>query len=198
MKLKGRVRLISESKYNTVEKMGEVQKWERTGSSTIYIFNDKGNLIEDNSSNPDGTIFEKHTYKYDGNGNLIEMYWYNPYGSLAGKSTYKYDGNGSMIEENFYNPYGSLAGKSTYKYDSNGNRIEINNSTPPYYSWKFTFKYDGNGNEIESNSYKQDGSLDLKSTYKKYSYDKNLNWIKRIEFINDGPPYISERVIEYF
>ena len=76
------------------------------------------------------------------------------------------------METNWYNPDGSLKGKDLYKYDDKGN-------------------------EIERNSYNPDGILKTKYTYT-YDYDKNLNWIKRIELENDVQMSITIRAIEYF
>src|SRR5690606_10874293 len=47
-------------------------------------------------------------------------------------------------------------------------------------------KYDEKGNNIESNRYNSDGSLFSKWTYK-YEFDKQGNWIKRIDFKDEIP-----------
>jgi hypothetical protein len=56
--------------------------------------------------------------------------------------------------------------------------------------------YDDKGNETEWNSYKPDGSLDVKETYK-YDYDETGNWIKETKFRNGNPEIIIEREIKY-
>jgi hypothetical protein len=68
----------------------------------------------------------KKTYKYDEKGNKIEENIYNDDGSLAFKKTYKYDEKGNKIESNKYNADGSLSPKYTitYKYDIMGNWIK--------------------------------------------------------------------------
>ena len=110
----------------------------------------------------------------------------------------KYDEKGNNIENNWYNSDGSLDSKWTYKYDEKGNNIEENryNSDGSLYS-KWTYKYDEKGNNIESNRYKSDGSLDSKWTYK-YEFDKQGNWIKRIDFKDEIPEFILEREYEYY
>ena len=223
MNLKGEVKLMREIKYKTVEKDGEVQKGERK-DSVIYVFNDRGNIIDANSYKPDGSLDWKYTYKYDGYGNKIERNLYKPDGSLGAKYTSTYDSNGNIVEDMSYHPDGSLRWKSIYRNDSNGNIIEENMYKPDGgLDWKYVWKYDKNGNKIETNWYKPDGSLTSKQTYKhddnmnqvernsynrdgslkakytyKYDCDKTLNWIKRIELENDAPVSIWEREIEYF
>ena len=50
---------------------------------------------------------------------------------------------------------------------------------------------------IEVNSYRLDGRLKYKFTYK-YTYDEKNNWTERLGMENDIQQYILERVIEYY
>ena len=63
--------------------------------------------------------------------------------------------------------------------------------------YKYTFSLDDKGSIVESNIFISDGSLDYKSS-DKYQLDENNNWIKRIEYNNEIPKYITERTIEYY
>ena len=177
--LKGKVKSITENTYEAVEKFGQIEKGDvLVDSSAVYtddghfkIYNEKGNKIEENYYNSNGSLIYKNTYKYDEKGNKIEENYYNSNGRLYSKTTYKYDEKGNMIEDNFYDSDdGSLIYKNTYKYDEKGNNIEKNN-------------YDSNGR------------LDSKYTYE---YDKNNNWTQRIEYKNTIPHRITERIIEYY
>ena len=177
--LKGKVKSITENTYEAVEKFGQIEKGDvLVDSSAVYtddgrfkIYNEKGNKIEENYYNSNGSLIYKNTYKYDEKGNKIEENYYNSNGRLYSKTTYKYDEKGNMIEDNFYDSDdGSLIYKNTYKYDEKGNIIEENH-------------YDSNGR------------LDSKYTYE---YDKNNNWTQRIEYKNTIPHRITERIIEYY
>ena len=177
--LKGKVKSITENTYEAVEKFGQIEKGDvLVDSSAVYtddgrfkIYNEKGNKIEENYYNSNGSLIYKNTYKYDEKGNIIEENYYNSNGRLYSKTTYKYDEKGNMIEDNFYDSDdGSLIYKNTYKYDEKGNIIEENH-------------YDSNGR------------LDSKYTYE---YDKNNNWTQRIEYKNTIPHRITERIIEYY
>ena len=177
--LKGKVKSITENTYEAVDKFGQIEKGDvLVDSSAVYtddghfkIYNEKGNKIEENYYNSNGSLIYKNTYKYDEKGNIIEENYYNSNGRLYSKTTYKYDEKGNMIEDNFYDSDdGSLIYKNTYKYDEKGNNIEKNN-------------YDSNGR--------------LYSKYT-YEYDKNNNWTQRIEYKNTIPHRITERIIEYY
>ena len=231
LKLNGKVKSIREIPYEAVEKFGEVVKGDALailGENQQITFNDKGNKIEENWFNSDGSLFSKYTYKYDDKGNKIESISFNSDGRLSSKSTYKYDDKGNKIEKNSFNSDGSLSSKLTYKYDDKDNLIEVNWSNPDgslnskytykyddkgnkieqnsfkpniSLSYKLTYKYDDKGNEIEINSFNSDGNLDDKYTYK-YTYDQQGNWIQKISYVVENgvekPSQIVERTIEYY
>ena len=163
-----------------------------------------GNKTEWNRYNLDGSLDKKSTYKYDEKGNRIEKNSYNSDGSYStvnnfdGKSTYKYDEKGNITERVLRSDSAQEKRKYTSKYDEKGNKIENNRyNSDGSLSFKYTSKYDEKGNKIENNEYNSDGSLDKKKTYE-YEYDKQGNWIKRIEFTNGIPEYILERQYEYY
>ena len=176
--LKGKVKSITENTYEAVEKFGQIEKGDvLVDSSAVYtddghfkIYNEKGNKIEENYYNSNGSLIYKNTYKYDEKGNKIEENYYNSNGRLYSKTTYKYDEKGNKIEE--------------YHYDEDGK-----------FNYKYTYKYDEKGNNIEKNNYDSNGRLDSKYTYE---YDKNNNWTQRIEYKNTIPHRITERIIEYY
>ncbi len=205
--LKGKVKSIKETTYEAVDKFGQIEKgnvfYDRFSllfnSPFTIIYNEKGNKIEKNYYNSDGSLKSKTTYKYDEKGNNIEENIYGSDGSLKSKTTYKYDKKGNNIEENTYDSDSRLNFKATYKYNEKGNIIEKN-----YYdsdgrlNFKATYKYDKKGNNIEYNICYSDGSLD-KTTYKyKYEYDKNNNWTQQVTYENNKPTQITERIIEYY
>ena len=83
-------------------------------------------------------------------------------------------------------------------YNNKGNKIELNvYNSDGSLDYKYTYKYDDKGNKIEWNVYNSDGSLNYKET-SKYVYDSNNNWIKKFEFQNEIPIYITEREIVYY
>ena len=172
--LKGKVKSIKETPYEAVEKFGQIEKGDMLNTYfTIFtIYNKKGNTIEENDYNSDGSLFSKFTYKYDEKGNIIEKNDYDSDGRLDYKTTYKYDEKGNMIEATYYNSDGRLSSKTTYKYDEKGNTIE-------------------------ENDYNSDSSLNSKTTYK-YKYDKNNNWTQQVTYENNKPTQITERIIEYY
>ena len=225
--LQGKVLSYSEFSYEAKKRFGNIEKGKRTYYGHNNKYDKNGNVTEQNDYNLDGSLRSKETYKYDENGNETEKNYYNSDGSLKRKYTSKYDEKGYKIERYQY-PYsdGRIAGHTTiYKYDKNGNEIECDNcgfdgtavdykKTHKYdekgnkieskgilddgsLHFKRSFEYDENGNETERNSYNSDGSLDYKYT-SKYEFDKQGNWIKRIEFKDGIPTYILERQYEYY
>jgi len=118
-----------------------------------------------------GILYSKYVYKYDDKGNKMEMNQFDSNGNLKLKDTYKYDDSGNQIESNWYDSKGKLIYKSTYQYDKNKNKIER----------KSVFS----------------GSREHKLIYK-YVFDDFDNWIIKLEYEDDKPQVITERLIEYY
>ena len=84
--LKGKVKSIKETTYEAVDKFGQIEKGDiLVDSSAVYtddgrfkIYNEKGNKIEENWYDSDGSLYEKHTYKYeyDKNNNWTQRIQY--------------------------------------------------------------------------------------------------------------------------
>ena len=196
--LQGKVMSYSEFSYEAIDRFGKIEKGKRKRNSSYENdeqrkYDEKGNLIEKIIYKLDSSLYEKLTCTYDEKGKVIEVNMYKSDGSLSYKSTYKYDEKGNQIEVN-----SSLGYKGTYKYDEKGNRIEDNfYESDGSLSSKSTYKYDEKGNRIEDNSENLYRDLDRKWTYK-YEFDKQGNWIKRIDFRDYIPKFILEREYEYY
>ena len=131
--LRGKVKSYTQSSYDSAERFGEIQK--TLFSKETYKYDDKSNLIEDNSYYSDSSLNCKWTYKYDDKSNRIEAIWYKSDGSFYGKYINKYDDKSNLIEENGYNADGSLEYKRIFKYefDEKGNwikKISFKNQIP--------------------------------------------------------------------
>jgi len=215
LNLKGKVRRLGEFAYEAVEKDGVVQKVGRRDAFVID-FNESGNMTRKRYFESTEVIYQRDTCLYDGEGRMIEKNVYDRWGKLDPKYTYKYDGNQKMVEKNTYNADGSFDGRAVYKYNKYGPNLNVIDEF--FYDEKggrtggnvfrydslwnligdkmYTYKYDSSGNLVE----KINGSpiyADMKYTYQ-YEYDKNLNWIKSVEFVNGKPYNIKERIIAYY
>lgn len=70
LNLKGKVKSINEFSYEAIEKFGNIKRGKRKRKLSwdldeYIIFDDKGNEIEKNRYNSDGSLFSKWTFKYD-------------------------------------------------------------------------------------------------------------------------------------
>ena len=92
----------------------------------------------------------------------------------------------------------NLTTRSVNVYDSN-RLLTLTNIDFKGKVNKYKFNYDSIGNMTERKRCEEDGSVsDYSETYK-YIYDKNNNWIQRIEFnANNKPTLIHKRIIEYY
>ncbi len=199
MNLKGSVKSIHEISYQAVIKLGKIQKGEKkrenkNDTDFDLVFDEKGNRLEENYYNPDGTLSVKHIYHYNEKGNIEDENYYDSDWTLLKWVTYTYSEEGNLSENRTYgNDY--LFSLSRYSYDEKGNKIEQINykldngilfwdfhydSTTFY---KFTFKYNEKGDMIETNSYDTDGNLNYTITS---TYDNNGNTIAEAWYGSNG------------
>ena len=172
--LKGKVKSFTESKYGAEDRFGEIQKKESSlYSKETYKYDDKGNEIEENTYNADGSLFFVPVFQ-----EIVKNHE-----SLSSTIIIKYDDKGNRIEENIY---------KVIKGDSINGQV-VGGGVSNY---TITYKYDDKGNKIEAIWCRSDGSLFEKETYK-YEFDEKGNWIKKISFRNQIGN-IKEREYEYY
>ena len=195
----------NDEKGNCIEKV----TFAKDGStkSTYYKYNDRGNLLKDDS----------YSFKYDSLGRNIEKISYDQQGKVSTKYTFKYNVIGNKTEESSYSPQSyynnqplnpASESKTTYKYNGIGQIVERK------YFWKsgvqsnrddkYTYTYDANGNltqeiVIYNNGepytiFNQNGDS-LKTTYK---YDDKGNIIEIIKSDKNGNPNNLEKFIYTF
>ena len=171
LKLKGKVKSITENKYEAVEKFGDVQKGKLKEVGNSYVFNNVGNVIEFKDFHLDGTNRTKETYKFNVNGKRVESNrvwakWKNNKES-SDKGTFIYDSNGHCIETNDYDEKGNISRKRKLieedSYDKEG-KLES----------KVIYKYDDSGNNIEWKSYTDKAETNLYAQHI-YTYNENGN-----------------------
>lgn len=212
--------------FKNYNKDGTEQKMKIYGSSENPKndkFDERGNKIEWNLYNPDGSISFKYLYKYDVNNNKIEEKSYNEKGGLLIKQEYDYDANNNQIRcEKFENETLSFY-KTISKYDSLNNQIEWIGYTYNKFNSKLIFKYDSLNRLIEENETDSTGLMISKKLYQyssinelmqeteydskntvlnqkvyEYLFDDFGTWITMKILINDKLVQIIERQIRYF
>ena len=156
-------------------------------SKQTYIYNDKGNIIEQKEYDSDGNLKLQTTYNYDDNGNKIEENTFGGYQTQ--KTTYKYDDKRreveSLITLSFQGINGSAELRITKEYDQKGNIIEEKNyNNHNKLSSKGIYTYDERGNKIKEIFI----NLDSKKPEEKniYIYDKNNNKIEVQKYISEN------------
>lgn len=224
--LKGNIKSIKSIQYLANEKFGEIVKekvtWDKYANynilfnkagnqieyseysydnleaKTIFKYDEKGNITEQNEYSSNGNLQEKLKLKTDDEGNPIMCDIYKSDGKLKNKIIWvrikkkikeyqKSDSIGKLVSK-FINTYdkdnliesieygleGRLEKKYFFKYDSNGNQIEIQvlNSDENLIKLE-TSVFDKNNNLVENNIYDSNGTLKNKHSYK-YDIQNNL------------------------
>jgi len=168
----------------------------------LIKYDDKGNKIEENYYSSDGNLHSKETYKYDNEGNKIEENYYSlePISgseSVHTKWTFKHNDQNKTTEWYYHTPGYEPLLNYIYKYDDNGNQIEWSGHNLGMPNFKTHANYDFNGNLLEIKSYETNERLKSHENHK-YQFDKNGNWIQRIDYVNEIPKFIIQREIEYY
>lgn len=128
----------------------------------LMTFNTAGQLIQDETLNPDGTSSEKWVYLYGANGYPSERSGYESSGRLIWKTTYLYefDVQGRLSATSMYDADGKLDNRTVRTYDNRGlmtdNTTYDRNGTV---SNRSTFVYDDKGKVIEFALYNSTGAL---------------------------------------
>ena len=161
----------------------------KLSSTTIFIYNTGGNLIEENTAyrNDDSARPVKITYKYDAQDRVIEAYGNFYTEGKFGGERFNYDKNGHVVIEKYF-----VGNSNTwivqYKYDTHGNVIEMNESYGgTRLNWVFEYVYDNKGNYTTQTAYK----WETKSpSFDELPYGKTVTELKPVQII--------ERSIEYY
>jgi len=143
---------------------------ERLVAKRYSEYNKQNNLVKETSYVND-TIQHTSRYIYDAKGNMIEDFTYDKKGMRLRSFSYRYDSARNKIVDSTFlphaecvgNAFGDLYERNTYKYDSLGNVILKETcfyGVSPYSAiktqYEYKYKYDAHGNWIEKTVFKSD------------------------------------------
>lgn len=190
--------------------------------TTAYIYDSKGNVIEEDFYLTSYTIQYKNIYKYDkknrqiseasytaagkknfetiseykGN-NLTKKYTINAKGETEYSEDFTYDQKGNILTKLRYESIDKSTIQDKFMYDDKGNKVSwqiLKNNTPISGA---QFSYDSHNNLTSVISTDDKNNVIDKREYT-YEYDKKGNWIKKTSRINNTKLLSSERTITYF
>ena len=191
---------------------------------TDYLYNEQNELYSEHNYDAEGGFSDKRNYSYDEkkrayeillinssdglNGSVLLDYddkentvtesTYNARGKLLNKEVRKMDKNGLPIETKIYNGEKNLVNYRKETFDKNGLRTELTVLSPDEdVLMKIFFKYDDKDNLISQEGIDENGKAFLPTRFE-YEFDKQGNWTKRVEYINNKPTFVLERQFEYY
>jgi len=191
--------------------------------STTRKYDTKNNLRESSHYSGTGKLMGKDIVKYI-SGREVERKVYKYQGELENIIRTKYENRGRRVIEYNYRVYDGVTFKSVSEFDSKGNEIEhhtfrsdtVTLSSSDYCKYNKSgklveYKSDRIGDEyVSQHEYNNRGLVindktcfgpnDKNPSVQKYEYkfDENGNWIEKIEYKNNIPKYIYERIIKYY
>ena len=164
---------------------------------TNYQYISKEKIIKtvtDNFGKHQFTIFNR----YDKSKQLIETKIFTK-NKLSSQTLIQISKNNEKnIEEIYYNASGEIEEKINSKFDKTGNLIKkIRLDRNGIEMANVKFQYDGGGNAIKETHYYPNGDIEYEIS-SRFELDKNGNWIKKTDFVNELIDSIVERKFEYY
>jgi len=135
-------------------------------------------------------------YCFDKDGNIFGEDRYDEHSVLTAKIRDKLNEKGLCIESRRLTHDDELVEHLKYLYDNNGNLLERVFLFQDY-CHKVVERYDNKRNIVEKITYASEHQIE-KHQINEYKFDEYGNWIKKIQFEDNIPVKIIERVIEYY
>ncbi|MES2456617.1 MAG: hypothetical protein V4594_13785 [Bacteroidota bacterium] len=217
-RLKGKVDSVVFNNFNFIKSdTGEVREF---NDKCTYVYNAKGFLIEELSSDEEGTDQEifKTVYIYDAKGDHSQVLDYGQKGILQKKEIYTFDPakrlvkmsaagtvttkiqldkSGNITENIIYHKYPLPFSTFRYRYNREGLCIEsIQSWSKSAGLQKISYEYDTYGNLIQE-TIDNNSKLSCTYTYRYSQYDKMGNWLIQHTYKNGTPDGVTERSIHY-
>ncbi len=161
-----------------------------------FLYNTKGQLEKENWQ------YDNFTYTYDKMGNEAIRVDRDPFGQLLLIDSTFSDAKGMDTFSVHYN-YAVNGGHDTivdrYRrtYDTAGHMIR-EESFRGNTAGLLTYTYDSHGNILEWSQRDYENGMVYFQRLFKYEYDSHSNWIKKTEFQQDKPGWITIRQIGYY
>ena len=215
--------LIDEYKYNDYNNVIERRVLDESNTLWKYTYNAQQNLITEEYWE-NGKLNSKKIYIYDELGNEAEMNEYDGNGDLLYKTIYTHIGNevGTIENQLRYDASGEVDYNWNRMYDIAGNEMQsdfrgeshslkknayndrnelieeqyLYSSNEPM--WIKTFDYDGLGNLVRETKIDYSSQNDDYEKSYKYEFDKEQNWIKKVEYSKVNPVMVVLREIKYY
>ena len=170
---------------------------DRLKTKTNYQYINKEKIIKTVTDN-----FGKHQFtvfnQYDKSKQLIETKIFSK-NKLSSQTLIQINKNNEKnVEEIFFNISGEIEEKINSQFDKTGNlikKIRVDRNGIEMANVKF--QYDGFGNAVKESHYYPDGDIEYEIS-SKYELDKNGNWIKKTDYIDEVVDSTVERKIEYY
>ncbi|HMJ26842.1 MAG TPA: hypothetical protein VK475_13475, partial [Pyrinomonadaceae bacterium] len=108
----------------------------------------RGNFTEYTVYEADGTMAIKFIYLYNQAGKKIEEQTFFHTGASGGKTLHQYDGAGRETETVYYDRNGAVGWKQNFKYDNRGRRIELIQYNGEVLRYRINTSYDDKGRPL--------------------------------------------------
>ena len=147
----------------TSTKFPSLEPYDEMCRVIYYDYDDKGQLIKQDTYYKSGELFNSRVYTYDDNGNLLTEVDTDADGNIVGSTEYEYDSKGNVTKMTWLAFDSVSFNYVNYEYNSNGDKIKESGNLYTYENEYF------DGQIIRSKHYDADGNY---SSTTEYGYDE--------------------------
>lgn len=162
-----------------------------------YFYHPKKNMYEQLFYDHSGDLVVKSVFENNKQGCPSEVNVYTGTGEIQAKGKYIYNTKGLLLEFNSVDNEGKIVFHNKYIYNDAEKIAQKITLTKSGESYRYIYKFDSLQNHIKVETFNQSGELIELKDYT-YIYDENMNWIERVETIENKPKELKIRIISYY
>jgi len=158
----------------------------------VHTFDNRGNLIEREVFEDDGSRSTRFVYIYDAKGNKIEYRHYYHTGALGGKTVFIYNDNGKLLSQTYSNGNGSLIWRHLYAVNDKGQTIEDSTYIGETLRYRILFVYDDKERVVQQETLEFNAVPNQRTSHAPepgkiiFVYDDQRNTKEEIKFNKNG------------
>jgi hypothetical protein len=191
-----KIAYIYDSKGNVIEQDAYMAS-EYVQYKTISKYDSKNRKISDVSYDKASKKLYETFYTYEGD-NLIKKHTIDKKGEVEYSEDFTYDAKANVLTHQTYEKFDKTTTVDAYSYDDKGNKVswKVSKNDKPFMTATFTYDKYNNTTLIAVSDAITGKQVDKREYV--YEYDAKGNWTKKTTKINDIPQFLAERQISYY
>lgn len=195
-KVFGNITLLTENLYEAVEGRNGIGRGNKVNYKNMY-FSKEGKLNE-TVHYWKHQVMQREVFTYDEQGVLNGGEVYGFEGAKVGTYSYGFGDDGRVSEQVLTSKDGKVLWKSSFRYDDDGNLAELTTfDADGNITARTVTTYNAQGFPISTETFGPDNRPDKLLTHTYETFDKEGNWLRRINYRDGKVTSLIDREIVY-